>query len=282
MATETTPKGKLIAIGGAEKRLETPTEDRLFAEKELEVLARVLSEMKGSKTRLEVITSASSIPESVAHDYLCSFQGLGCEYVGILNLRNKKDVLKKEYLQRLENADALMVSGGNQSRLTRSYLGTPFYNLMCKRYQEEADFVIAGTSAGAMMMSSAMIYDGTSKDALLRGKANITEGFSLLPQSIVDTHFVNRNRYGRLMVAVAEYPDHIGIGIAEDTGIIIKEGRYLECFGSGQVHLLDGTNLDLHHINPLDEASHVLHFRNMRSHLLTKGARFDIKERNFL
>lgn len=276
------PKGTLIAIGGAEKRLSEPCDNLVYVKQELEVLATVLTQMKGEDTRLEVITSASSIPESVAHDYLCSFQGLGCKHVGILNLRNKKDVLKKDSLQRLAQADALMVSGGNQFRLTRSYLGTAFYDLLLKRYYEEEDFVIAGTSAGAMMMSSAMIYDGTSKEALTKGKAQITEGFSLLPNSIIDTHFVNRNRYGRLMVGVAEYPNHIGIGIAEDTGIIIKNGRFLECIGSGQVHILDGTDLDISRINANDEASHVLHFRNMRSHLLTKGAKFDINERKFI
>lgn len=276
------PKGTLIAIGGAEKRLSDPCNDAVYAQQELEVLATVLAQMKGEETRLEVITSASSIPESVAHDYLCSFQGLGCKQVGILNLRNKKDVLKKDSLQRLAQADALMVSGGNQFRLTRSYLGTPFYDLLLKRYYEEEDFVIAGTSAGAMMMSSAMIYDGTSKEALMKGKAQITQGFSLVPNSIIDTHFVNRNRYGRLMVGVAEYPDHIGIGIAEDTGIIIKEGRFIECIGSGQVHLLDGTDLDISRINANDEAAYIVHFRDMRSHLLTKGAKFDINERKFI
>lgn len=273
-----TPKGKLIAIGGAEKRLQQPGEDT----RELAVLRRVLREMKGEKTRIEVITTASSIPEVIAHEYISSFEGLGCKYVGVLNLRNKKEIVKKENLKRLAQADGLMFSGGNQIRITRSYMGTPFFEELWRRYHEDDTFVIAGTSAGAMMMSSAMIFDGTSKDALMSGKAKITTGTSLQARSIIDTHFVNRNRFGRLMVGVAEYPDHLGIGIAEDTGVIITQGRYLECVGSAQVHLLDGTDLRIEGINPLDEASHALHFRNMRSHLLVGGDRFDMGERRFL
>lgn len=273
-----TPKGKLIAIGGAEKRLQHAGEDT----RELAVLRRVLREMKGEKTRIEVITTASSIPDVIAHEYTSSFEGLGCGYVGILNLRNKKEIVKKENLKRLAQADGLMFSGGNQIRITRSYIGTPFFEELWRRYHEDETFVIAGTSAGAMMMSSAMIFDGTSKDALMSGKAKITTGTSLQARSIIDTHFVNRNRFGRLMVGVAEYPDHLGIGIAEDTGVIITQGRFLECIGSAQVHLLDGTDLRIEGINPLDEDSHALHFRNMRSHLLVEGDRFDMAERKFL
>lgn len=275
-----TPKGKLIPIGGAEKRLSARISSVEEAKNQLSVLTRVLSEVKG--TRIEVITSASSIPEVIANEYLCSFGSLGAAEVGILNLRTKREVLKKEYVKRLEMADAVFMSGGNQSRLTRSYLGTPFYSILRERYWNEADFVIAGTSAGAMVMSSAMIFDGTSKEALSTGKAKITAGFSLFPNSIIDTHFVNRNRFGRLMAGVAEYRDHIGIGLAEDTGVIITEGRYLECIGSGQVYLLDGTNLTLDNINPLDESSHLVHFRNMLSHVMMEGERFDVQSRAFL
>ena len=279
-----TPKGKLIPIGGAEKRheeLKTPAEMQ-EPDNQLAVLSRVLQEMKGTKTRLEVITSASSIPHIIGADYMASFQSIGCEHVSILDLRTKKDVLKKESLRRLEEADGIMISGGNQARLSRSYLGTPFYDLLVERYYNEPDFVIAGTSAGAMIMSSAMIYDGTSKEALSTGKAKIREGFSLVPKSVIDSHFVNRNRFGRLMVAVAEYADHIGIGLAEDTGVIITEGRYLECIGSGQVHILDGKNLRIDNIDASDEPSHHIHFQNMLSHLMIEGDRFDLVNRKFL
>lgn len=278
------PKGKLIPIGGAEKRHEDrkTLAEMQEPENQLAVLSRVLQEMKGTKTRLEVITSASSIPHIIGADYFASFQNIGCESVNILDLRTKKDVLKKESLRRLEEADGIMISGGNQARLSRSYLGTPFYDLLVERYYNEPDFVIAGTSAGAMIMSSAMIYDGTSKEALSTGKAKIREGFGLLPKSVIDSHFVNRNRFGRLMAAVAEYSDHIGIGLAEDTGVIITEGRYLECIGSGQVHILDGKDLRIDHINAADESSHLFHFQNMLSHLMTEGDRFDLLTRNFV
>ncbi len=278
------PQGKLVSIGGAEKRHSrflNPAET-IKEEHPLEVLSRVVSEAKGHKTRIEVITSASSIPEIVGNEYLYSFNNLGCDYVGILNLRNKKEVFKKENLKRLEQAAVIMMSGGKQIRLSRSDLGTPFDDLLTKRYYEDPGFLIAGTSAGAMVMSDAMIYEGTSKEALLTGKSKITKGFALLPHSIIDSHFVNRNRFGRLMVGVAEYRDFIGIGLAEDTGVIIREGQYLECIGSGQVHILDGKNLSIAEINPHDEASHPAHFRNMLSHVLTTGEKFDVLNRKFV
>ena len=129
------PKGKLIPIGGAEKRhSESIMPEQLHSEaNRLTVLTRVVNEIKGEKSKIEVITSASSIPELVGNEYLHSFRNLGCEYVGVLNLRTKKEVLQKESLRRLENADALMISGGNQIRLSRSYLGTPFYDLLDRK-----------------------------------------------------------------------------------------------------------------------------------------------------
>ncbi|MFN0203713.1 MAG: cyanophycinase [Bacteroidia bacterium] len=278
MQIHSTPKGKLIPIGGAEKRHETPktAADMQALDNKLVVLQRVLEEAKGTATRLEVLTTASSIPEVVANEFLCSFQNLGCQSVGVMNIRTRKQALQKEYLSRLEQADALYFSGGNQMKITRAFLDTAFGEIMKKRYYEESDFVIAGTSAGAMMMSSAMIYEGTSKEAMTSGKAKITKGMELLPQSIIDTHFVNRNRLGRLMVGVVEYNDHIGIGLAEDTGVIITAGNYLECIGSGQVSLVDGRELVKEMQNEHNPKPH-LHFERMIHHIMTAGQKYDVR-----
>lgn len=276
------PLGKLIPVGGAERRLEerkTPEQMREPAN-QLAVLSRVLEEGKGKNTRIEVITTASSIPEVVGNEYICSFESLGCAYVGIMNIRTRKQALQKEYIERLQHADAVYFSGGNQIKITKAFADTPFLELLVERYYNEEGFVIGGTSAGAMAMSSAMIYEGTSKEALMKGKAKITEGLSLLPNSIVDTHFVNRNRTGRLMVGVAEYRNHIGIGLAEDTGVIITQGRFLECIGSGQVCLIDGNELTVSQMQSYDE-NEPLHFQRMIHHIMMNGQKFDVQERKF-
>jgi cyanophycinase len=277
------PLGKLIPVGGAERRLEerkTPQE-MLEHVNELTVLARVLAEAKGKNTRIEVVTTASSIPEVVGNEYVCSFESLGCSSVGIMNIRTRKQALQKEYLARVENADVVYFSGGNQIKITKAFADTPLLALLVERYYNDADFVIAGTSAGAMAMSSAMIFEGTSKEALTKGKAKITEGLSLLPNSIIDTHFVNRNRTGRLMVGVAEYRNHIGIGLAEDTAVIITQGRFLECIGSGQVCLIDGNELTISQMQSYDE-NEPLHFQRMIHHIMMNGHKFDVQQRVFL
>ena len=277
------PLGKLIPVGGAEKRLEerkTP-QQMLEPANQLAVLARVLAESKGKNTRIEVVTTASSIPEVVGNEYLYSFESLGCTSIGIMNIRTRKQALQKEYLERVEKADVVYFSGGNQIKITRAFANTPLLELLVERYYTDKDFIIAGTSAGAMAMSSAMIFEGTSKEALMKGKAKITEGLSLLSRSIIDTHFVNRNRTGRLMVGVAEYQDHIGIGLAEDTGVIITQGRFLECIGSGQVCLIDGNELTISQMQSYNE-NEPLHFQRMIHHIMMNGQRFDVKERAFL
>lgn len=278
-----TPKGKLIPIGGSEIRSKQAfsSEEMQLAENKLDVLARVVAEIKGKETRIEVLPTASSVPHLVSQDYLNSFQNLGCASVGVMNIRNKKQALLPEYLERIREADALMFSGGNQFKITRAFLGTEMYDLILDRYWNDPTFVIAGTSAGAMMMSDTMIYEGTSKEAMRTGKAKTTQGMNFLPNSVIDSHFVQRNRYGRLMVAVANHPEQIGIGISENTGIILKEGRYIECIGSSQVCIFDGEKLQLPEFGDYNE-ERLMTFSNMVTHILVEGNRFDLATRKMI
>lgn len=182
-----TPKGKLIAIGGNEDKGKEPEaghNTKVFTHNFIEegILRRVVDEMGGTASRIAVITSASSIPEEVAENYIGAFGKLGVKDLDILDIRDRSQV-RPEMIKRLAKADGVMMSGGNQLRLTTIFGGTAFLQLMKRRYEQEEGFVIAGTSAGAMCMSSTMIYQGHSASGLIKGGVKLTTGASLIQDS---------------------------------------------------------------------------------------------------
>ncbi|HNK69418.1 MAG TPA: cyanophycinase, partial [Flavobacteriales bacterium] len=242
-----TPKGKLIAIGGNEDKGKEPEaghNTKVFTHNFIEegILKRVVDEMGGPKARIAVITSASSIPDEVGANYIEAFGKLGVKDIDVLDIRDRKDV-RPEMIKRLSRADGVMMSGGNQLRLTTIFGGTAFLQLMKRRYEEENGFVIAGTSAGAMCMSSTMIYQGHSASGLIKGGVKMTTGAGLIQDVIIDSHFVERGRFSRLTQAVASNPNSIGIGLGEDTGVVITGSDMLETIGSGQVMIFDGHDI---------------------------------------
>jgi len=264
------PRGKLIAIGGAENR-------NHFEKEKLDVLARILKEMQGGNTVIEIIPTASGIPTQVGREYDKAFHSLGCKDAAVMNIRRKKDAEKKDFLLRIKNCDGIMFSGGNQARLSELFLGTEFLEILKHRYQTEPDFVIAGTSAGAMAQSGKMINGGAPTEALIRGKALMINGLGFINNAIIDSHFVNRGRFGRLMVAVAEHPEMIGIGISEDTAVVITEERYLEIIGNGLVVIMDGTQLQYNSVK--EGKGKMLNLENMIFNLFSKGMGYDMQER---
>ena len=240
------PKGKLLIIGGAvdlgsslnyNENISHPHYVKFF---EQGILKRIISESaKAENSVVEVITTASKIPEIVAEEYINSFKQLQVNNVNVMDIRSRTDAMIPEYLERIAKADVVMFTGGYQLRLSSIFGGTPFLQLLKKRYQEE-DFLIAGTSAGAAAASTNMIYRGSSSEALIKGEVQITAGLGFIDSVIVDTHFVQRGRIGRLFYAVASNPGMLGIGLGEDAGLLITEGNCLEAIGSGLTILVDG------------------------------------------
>jgi cyanophycinase len=170
----------------------------------------------------------------VADLYIAAFKKLGCENVGHLNIRVREDALNPENIQRAKSTSAVMFSGGNQLRLSSIFGGTEFLDTLHARYQSE-HFIIAGTSAGAMAMSQTMIYEGNATTAHLKGEVKLTTGLGFINGVIIDSHFNKRGRFSRLAQAVAANPGAIGIGLAEDTGVIVVDGDELQAIGSGSV-----------------------------------------------
>jgi cyanophycinase len=279
------PKGKLIAIGGAEDKgtdLETGEIHRsnlnFF---ELGILRQLVEQAGGPSSRIEIITTASMIPYEVGENYLNAFGKIGCTNVDLMHIRNRRDATNPAYLQRLQRCDGIMFSGGNQLRLGAIFGGTELLRIILKRYEEEA-FTIAGTSAGAMAMSNTMIYEGNAMRAHLKGEVKITTGLGFVDDVIIDSHFEKRGRFGRLAQAVASNPQCIGIGLGEDTGMLITEGgNKWEAIGSGLVVIIDG--FDIRHCNVADiPEGNPISIENLKVHFCEKGNGYLLRERQFL
>ena len=174
----------------------------------------------------------------------------------------------------------MLFSGGNQMRLSATFGGTDFIKIVHRRYQEEK-FVIAGTSAGAMAMSTTMIYEGNATRAHLKGEVKISTGLGFLNGVIIDSHFEKRGRFGRLSQAVATNPSSIGIGLGEDTGMLITEGNLMEAIGSGLVIIIDGHNIRHSNIADIPEGNPIS-IENLVVHFCEKGNGYILGERKFL
>ena len=278
------PKGKLIAVGGAEDKGTDLEKGEIHRSNlnffELGILRRIVEESGGSDSRIEVITTASLIPELVGEKYLGAFGKIGCNNVGIISVRDRNDVLNEEVIDRMLNANAIMFSGGNQMRLTATFGGTNFLKILLNRYMKEK-IVIAGTSAGAMAMSNTMIYEGNADVAHLKGQVKITTGLGFIDDVIIDSHFEKRGRFGRLAQAVASNPSCIGIGLGEDTGMLITEGNKMEAIGSGLVMIVDGH--DIKHSNIADiPDGNPISIENLKVHFCEKGNGYLLHERKFI
>lgn len=278
------PKGKLIIIGGAEDKgtdLELGEIHRnnlnFF---ELGILRRVVEEAGGNNAHIEVITTASTIPYEVGENYINAFGKIGCTDVDVMHIRTRQDTLNKDYLERIKTCDAVMFTGGNQLRLSVTDGGTEFLAIMKKRFLEDK-FLIAGTSAGAMAMSKTMIYEGNATRAHLKGEVKITTGLGFIDSIIIDSHFEKRGRFGRLAQTVATNPSCIGIGLGEDTGMLITGGDKMEAIGSGLVVIIDGH--DILHSNIADiPDGNPISIENLKVHFCEKGNGYIISERKFL
>lgn len=279
------PKGKLFAIGGAEdkgvdlEKGEAVRNNLNFFE--LGILRRIVEEAGGCTIRMEVITTASVIPNEVGENYLNAFGKIGCTNVGLLPIRNRADAMQQKYIDRIKNCDAIMFSGGNQLRLTTTFGGTEFLEIALSRYNDEKDFLVAGTSAGAMAMSNTMIYEGSASSAHLKGEVKITTGLGFMDDVIFDSHFEKRGRFGRLAQAIASNPSAIGIGLGEDTGMLIKDGNIMEAIGSGLVMIIDGHDIGHSNIADIPDGNPIS-IENIKVHFCEKGNGYLVRERKFI
>jgi cyanophycinase len=283
----TVPKGKLVIIGGAvdmgssisaQENILQPNYIKFFEEG---ILKRIITESaKKEGSTVEVITTASQIPELVSKEYISAFNHLNVTRVNILDIRNREDASNKEYLKRIREADVVMFSGGDQLRLSAIFGGTEFLQILKQRYQKD-DFIIAGTSAGAAAASAHMIYRGSSNEALIKGHVQITAGLGFIDSVFVDTHFVQRGRIGRLLYAVASNPGILGIGLGEDAGLLITEGTMMEAIGSGLIILVDGQNMVSTNIYDVEIGAPVS-IENLKVHVMSIYDKYDLAQHKLI
>ena len=272
-------KGTLIPIGGNEdKGAKTSDMHRLdFVEDG--ILSHVVKESGGLDALIVVIPTASSIPDEVGENYVNAFSKLGCKNVKVLKLTKREQADDPDFLKWIEKADCVMFSGGNQAKIVDKIGQTKMHEILQRRYIHE-DFVIAGTSAGAMAMSTEMISGGTGtgSDAFFKGAVKMRDGMGFFPELIIDSHFIQRGRFGRLAEAVAAFPELIGVGLAEDTAIVIKHRNKFKIIGSGMVIIFDGSELTHNARELLDEGT-PMSMSNLKVHVLSNSDRFYVDER---
>jgi cyanophycinase len=270
-------KGILIPIGGNEdKGIE---EQEIYTLEFIQegILSRVVNEAGGPDSIIVIIPTASQIPAEVSENYLQAFGKLGCKNVHIMDIREREDSSKPEYLELMRKANCVMFSGGNQSLITRKIGGTELHDIILDKYHK-TPFVIAGTSAGAMCMSQIMITGGSAKESFIKGAVGLGNGMSFIPTLIIDSHFVRRGRFGRLAESCATYSNLLGVGLAEDTGLVIKNGKTIEVIGSGMVIIFDPRKMTHNNLSYIETGDN-LSIANMRTHVLSNGDVFNIKKR---
>lgn len=271
-------KGTLIPIGGNEDKGLEDNEMYTLEFVDEGILYHVVKESGGVDANIIVIPTASSIPVEVGENYLDAFTTLGCKNVTVLDIRSKEDSEKSESIELIKNADGIMFSGGDQSKITDKIGDTTIHKIMQDRYINEEGFVIAGTSAGAMCMANEMIAGGSATESFIKGAVTMYKGLGLIPELVIDTHFIKRGRFGRQSEAIAKFPDLIGIGLAEDTGMIIKNGNDCTVIGSGMVIVFDGSKLTHNNEKVLEEGTPMT-MANLNVHVLSNSDMYDIKNR---
>jgi cyanophycinase len=255
-------KGPLIIIGGGEDR-----------EGERVILREVARHLNGGK--LVLATVASHQPEGYFEVYQKAFADLGIEDLVELYVNDRAETLEPEKLSLFDGAAGVFFSGGDQLRISSQIGDTPIEQRV--REIHERGGVIAGTSAGASMMSETMLVKGTSGESHKIGDLHMAPGLGLLRDVIIDQHFAERGRFGRLFGAVAHNPRELGIGIDEDTALVLQDGRF-EVIGTGCAYVVDGAGVT--HSNIAEaRPERALSMYDVRLHVLSSGDSFDLAKR---
>lgn len=275
------PSGVLLIIGGAEnKGEEEPDKKHKPANFErLEVLKTFIKLTEKNEPVIEVFTTASTQGEESFQEYQKAFRELNVNDVGRIHHVSHQEVKADDaMLERVRAADAFLFAGGDQLKYTSIYGGTPFLTLLKQRYINEK-IVVAGTSAGAMAMSTPMIYAGNNEVQEIGGMIKVTTGLEFLKDVCIDTHFVHRGRFIRMAQVVVTNPTCIGLGIEEDTAVIVRNGLEVEVVGTGTVILIEGFDVSETNIDEFTSDKPVS-IRDLKVHILSGGNKYIIPQIN--
>ncbi|HEV2802687.1 MAG TPA: cyanophycinase [Pyrinomonadaceae bacterium] len=258
------PKGLLFVIGGGEDK-----------EGDCTILAEFVRLAGGRRARLVVMTVATDSPDELGREYQKVFRRLGAQSVRIVDVSARSDASDKRRLAALEQATGVFFTGGDQLHVTSLIGGSEMDLLLHQLY--ERGVIIGGTSAGAAMMSNSMFVRGSGEENPRLESLQLGPGVEFLLGGMIDTHFSQRGRHGRLISAVAQYPHDLGIGIDENTALVVKDGVF-EVIGEGAVTVIDAGALTYTNVPDL-EREEGLALYNIVLHILPAGHRFSLSER---
>jgi len=275
-----TPKGALLIIGGKEDKGEDESQEEVNPKdpNRLDILKKFIDLTGKPNPVVEIITSASSEGDESFEEYRKAFEDLKVENVGHIHHNSREEVLANGLTERIENADAVFFAGGDQLKYTSRYGGTQFLTRLKERYIYEK-IVVGGTSAGAMMLSTPMIYAGNNEVQEIGGEVKITTGMEFLKDVCIDTHFTKRGRFVRMAQVIVTNPSSIGIGIGENTAIVVRNGLEAEVLGAGLVIVIDGFHIGKANVEDFTEKKPVS-IRNLRVHILAPGDQYLIPQVN--
>ncbi|HRD60987.1 MAG TPA: cyanophycinase [Nocardioides sp.] len=260
------PRGALMIIGGAEDKL-----------RKRRILREFVAASGGPEARIAVIPTASSLGDEIVDVYDALFRAEGAAEVIMVRPESRAEAADPERVEQLEKATGIFMTGGNQLKLSAIICGTPVGDAIVAAHERGA--VVGGTSAGASIQSSHMLAFGVGGSTPKQRMTQMAAGLGLVPGTVIDQHFEQRNRYGRLLMIVAQSPQLLGIGVDEDTAAVIEDD-VLSVVGRGAVTILDPTNIttnafDAKRSAPLLASGVVLH-------VLPQGSRFDLVSRVLL
>lgn len=257
-------RGYIVPIGGAEEKFHNP-----------EILDRFVDICGGRSARITIIPTASEL-EDTGRNYEKLFRKLGIKHARVLQMLTREDCQSQEFLDYIEGSQGVFMTGGNQLRLSTTLGGTPVAQMIRRRNADGMH--VAGTSAGAAFMPEHMIAGGDEGSTPSPDMVTMAPGLGLTNSFIIDQHFRQRDRLGRLLTALAYNPFAVGIGLDEDTAAFIKPGDCLEVVGSGGITIIDPTNLSYSSMDRAKRGDPVS-LIDVKLHILIAGGRFDITTR---
>ncbi|WP_353648766.1 cyanophycinase [Nakamurella sp. A5-74] len=259
--------GVVMPIGGAEDKLGRMT-----------ILREVVRHAGGASAKIVVLSTASSLGDEVTHAYLRLFANLGAADVKGIRPETRAQAAEAEIIAAIDACTGVFMTGGNQVKLATLIVGTPLGEAILRAHERGA--AVAGTSAGASICSLHMVSFGSGGATPKFRVGQISEGLGLLTGAIVDQHFTQRNRFGRLLALVAANPAQLGIGIDEDTAAIVTPDGKLTVKGRGVVTIFDGSELTTTAYTAT--GTQPLMMSGIKLHTLPRGAVFDLGSRSLV
>lgn len=258
--------GNLIIIGGAEDK-----------QGKREILKRVCDSIDKNNDTLLIATIATEYPKEAAAKYKRAFNELKVKNLKVLDISTRNDAFEESNVDLIKNCELIFFTGGDQLRITSLIGGTPVYDAL-RECLINGVFIV-GTSAGASVMSDTMIVQGNDDDSPRKCTLKMAPGLSFIRHVMIDQHFAQRGRIGRLLAGIAENPEVLGVGIDENTAIVVNDQGIIEVIGEGAVYFIDGSDISYTNVSEL-HCDEVLSMHNVKLHILTNGNKFDLAKRS--